>query len=291
MAVNMPAAEVKITPALVSDLLREQRPDLAHLEIRELAHGWDNVSMRVGNELVARLPRREMAVPLVGNEATWLPRMVEKLPLAIPVPVFVGTPGQGYPWPWTLVPWIPGERMADAGQIDIEACARDLGEFLHALHERAPQDAPPNLFRGVPLINRDEATRERIAQLEGAVDTAKAISIWDEAVATPEFDGPALWLHGDLHPANLLTLEGRLSGVIDFGDITAGDPATDLAVAWTVFPEDARAIFIEAYGIVDHATWMRARGWALSLATAYLAHSANSPTMSRIGSKTMARLT
>lgn len=34
---------------------------------------------------------------------------------------------------------------------------------------------------------------------------------------------------------------GRLSAVIDFADLSAGDPATDLAVAWMLFPESIRS--------------------------------------------------
>lgn len=290
MAVDMPAAEVDISPELVSALLRDQRPDLADLEIIELAHGWDNVSMRVGNDLVARIPRRRMAVALVRNEARWLPHLGPMLPVAIPVPLFVGAPGHGYPWPWTLVPWIPGERVADVDGLDLDRFARDLAAFLRALHVAAPDDAPVNPYRGVPLADRDEPTRERVAQLEDLIDASATLSLWGELSATSGFNGRPVWLHGDLHPANLLTVRGRLSGVIDFGDVTSGDPATDLAVAWMMFPPVTRSTFVEAYGGVDEPTWERAWGWALSLATAYLAHSADNPTMGAIGRATLRRV-
>ncbi|MER7151067.1 phosphotransferase [Streptomyces lydicus] len=47
-------------------------------------------------------------------------------------------------------------------------------------------------------------------------------------------------LHGDLHPANILVDRGRIRAVIDFGDITSGDPATDLSVAWMLFTAEQR---------------------------------------------------
>lgn len=285
----MPAAEVDVTVELVEALIRDQRPDLESVEITLIGFGWDNYSYRVGERLVARLPRREMAVGLVENEARWLPSIAPRLPLAVPVPEFVGEPGHGYPWPWTLVRFIPGVSAATS-DLDHEACARDLGSFLRALHHSAPADAPPNPFRGVPLRERDGPTRERIEQLDTLIGAGRAGALWDEALAVPEFDAPPVWIHGDLHPNNLLTIEGRLSGVIDFGDITAGDPATDLAVAWTLFAPGERDLLRDAYGGVDDTTWARAQGWALSLATAYLAHSADNPTMAAIGSAAIGRL-
>ena len=98
--------------------------------------------------------------------------------------------------------------------------------------------------------------------------------------------------HGDLHPANILVHRGRISGVIDFGDITAGDPAADLSVAWMLPPADCRGAFRDAYRAASgHAdsddTWARARGWALALSLAFLAHSADNPLIAAIGHRTI----
>ncbi|MYX50365.1 phosphotransferase, partial [Streptomyces sp. SID8385] len=64
-------------------------------------------------------------------------------------------------------------------------------------------------------------------------------AVWEDAAAAPEWTGPRLWLHGDLHPANVLTADGTFCGVIDFGDLFAGDPAGDLAAAWVLLPDGA----------------------------------------------------
>jgi aminoglycoside phosphotransferase (APT) family kinase protein len=94
-------------------------------------------------------------------------------------------------------------------------------------------------------------------------DTVRAI--WDDAVAAPRWEGPPLWLHGDLHPANVLTADGNFCGVIDFGDLCAGDPALDLAASWILLPDhEAIERFQAAYRpVMDDATWRRARGWAV----------------------------
>jgi aminoglycoside phosphotransferase (APT) family kinase protein len=227
----MPPAEVEVSADLVFRLLTTQRPQLAGLDVESLAHGWDNVSFRVGEELVARLPRRQLAVELLANEARWLPDLARRLPLPIPAPVFMGRAEHGYPWPWALVPWIPGLSAAVSTGLDLTICASSLWGFLAALHAKAPADAPVYPYRGVPLNTRDDVTRERIALLEATTDRRVALASWDHALGAQQFEDEARWLHGDLHPHNLLTVDGGLSGVADFGDITSGDPATDLAIA------------------------------------------------------------
>ncbi len=105
---------------------------------------------------------------------------------------------------------------------------------------------------------------------------------------TPPWTGRPIWLHGDLHPANMLVHDGRLSAVIDFGDLTAGDPATDLSVAWMLLPPALRPHFRAAAGEIDDATWSRARAWALALALAYLANSADNAPFETLGRRTLA---
>lgn len=282
----MPAAEVEVTEDLVRQLLTDQKPELAAEPIIDLAHGWDNISFRVGDDLVARFPRRQLAAGLVENEARWLPTFADRLPLPIPAPTFLGRPGRGFPWSWVLAPWIEGVSAATAGDLDLTGCARDLGLFMRALHQPAPDEAPFNPFRGVPLQTRDEVTRRRIEMLGESIDPQAVAVLWEEALRTPPHRGPALWIHGDLHPHNLLVEGGKLSGVVDFGDVTAGDPATDLAVAWMLFGPADRELLMASYGKADEECWARAKGWALALALAYLANSADNPVMHAIGEKT-----
>ena len=133
---------------------------------------------------------------------------------------------------------------------------------------------------------------ERIASLIGEIDEPRVRAVWNEAVAAPPWAGPPMWIHGDLHPLNLLERDGGLAGVIDFGDITGGDPATDLLVAWALFDDEHRAIFRAAADTVtrpiDDAMWTRGRGWAVAHGLAILAHSADAPIMRAVGLKTLA---
>jgi aminoglycoside phosphotransferase (APT) family kinase protein len=289
----MPAAEVDVTPDLVRRLVAARQPDLAGLPVTVLANGWDNLICRLGDKLAVRLPRRAVAAELVRHEQRWLPVLAPRLPLAVPVPVRIGEPALGYPWHWSIAAFLPGQVAAICPPADLVETASVLGGFLGALHVPAPADAPANPVRGVPLGSRGDAFAARVMRLGDAIDGAAATRAWQAAVATPGWAGPPLWLHGDLHPANILVSEGRVSGVIDFGDITAGDPATDLAVAWMLLPSECHEAFRAAYGVAgspatDAATWARARGWALGLAVAMLSSSADNPLTDGIARKTLA---
>jgi aminoglycoside phosphotransferase (APT) family kinase protein len=297
VAVNrMPAAEVEVSADLVRRLLADQHPDLARLPVEFLANGWDNELYRVGDELVARLPRRALGAQIITNEQRWLPELAPRLPLPIPYPERTGVPSCGYPYSWSVVPYLPGVPAAQAGSFDPVRAAAAVGGFLGALHVPAPADAPANPFRGVPLTERAGTFAANPALLAGQVgqdhvERDTALRVWDAALAAPGYDGRPAWLHGDLHPANILIDDGQVSGVIDFGDITAGDPASDLSVAWMLLPLDWHAGFWSAYqaagGRVDDALRVRARGWALNLAIVFLAYSEDHPVLRDVGRGTL----
>ncbi|MFI7591398.1 aminoglycoside phosphotransferase family protein [Micromonospora sp. NPDC049359] len=281
---RMPAAEIPVSVELVRGLLDQQHPDLADLPIEILANGWDNLVCRLGAELLVRLPRRAVAAELIAHEQRWLPELAGRLPLPVPAPVRVGQPTTRYPWSWSVVPFFPGRIVALSAPGDPGAAAATLGAFLDALHMPAPPEAPVNPMRGIPLLGRAPGVLNGLAHVDPA-DRAAALRVWEVAVAAPAWGGPPRWLHGDLHPANILVDRGRISAVIDFGDITSGDPATDLSVAWMLFPVEPRAALRRAYGRADDATWERARGWALALSLVFLTHSQDNPLMRGIGER------
>lgn len=282
-----PAAEVDVDWALLDELLWGQFPSLARLPRTFVAEGWDNVLWRIGNDLVARLPRRAVAAELVGAEHRWLPILQSRLPLRIPSPLREGRPSARYPWPWTICKWTEGVTAAEV-TLGLEAATK-LGHFLAALHQPAPPDAPANPWRGVPLDVRDERTRRSIDAIAGHVDAPALIEAWEEALALPPWDGPPLWLHGDLHPLNIIVDRRSRSGpwivaVIDWGDLTSGDPACDLAIGWSLFDPAERDSLLQAAGC-DEPTRARARGWAIAMGAVYVASSADHPLLRSIGTK------
>lgn len=284
---DRPAAEVVVDEGLVGRLLAEQHPDLADLARRETSSGWDNVVFRLGDDLAVRLPRRAMSAPLAEHEQRWLPGLAAALPLPIPAPVRAGRPGCGYPWSWSVVPWFAGDGADLVPPADLGATAVVLGAFLAALHRPSPPEAPVNAMRGVPLAVRDGLFRERAERL---AISAAVLPAWERACAAPPDPGPARWVHGDLHPGNMVVADGRLAAVLDFGDLTGGDRAVDLAVAWKLLPVEHRSAFRSAAGArdpVDDATWARARGNALAHAVACLESSDDFPRTAAIGRRTL----
>ncbi|MFJ8492682.1 aminoglycoside phosphotransferase family protein [Streptomyces sp. NPDC094038] len=281
----MPAAEVSVSADVVRRLLDEQHPDLAGLPVGVLANGWDNLVCRLGEEFLVRLPRRAMAAELVAHEQRWLPELSDRLPLPVPAPVRVGRPTAQYPWSWSVVPFFPGRIAARSEPDDPWSAAATLGDFLDVLHTPAPAAAPVNRTRGIPLTERTKGVLTGLAHVDPD-ERATALQVWETAAAAPAWDGPPVWLHADLHPANILVDRGRISAVIDFGDMTSGDPATDLSVAWMLFTAEQRAALRQAYGRADDATWERARGWALALSLVFLTRSADNPLMHGIGERT-----
>ncbi|MFF8769426.1 aminoglycoside phosphotransferase family protein [Kitasatospora sp. NPDC015120] len=263
----------EVTAELVRELLREQHPDLAGLPVRFGARGWDNQLWRLGEDLAVRLPwATEAADTLLRKEHAWIPVLAPGLPLPVPVPQRLGEPSARFPRPWTVTTWVAG-TPADRAPVTRAAEAADtLAAFLSALHRPAPDGAPAGRGRGGPLADHAEGFARALAAATGSglvPDPDALRAVWADAVAAPGRTGPPLWLHGDLHPANVLTSDGTVCGVVDFGDLCAGDPACDLAAAWTLLPDGAADRLLDAYRpAADPATRRRARGWAVLKALA-----------------------
>jgi aminoglycoside phosphotransferase (APT) family kinase protein len=260
----MHADELDITTDLVARLVGAQFPQWAGLTVRRLAStGTVNVMFRLGDDKVVRLSRRPWDWDDTAKEHYWLPRLAPYLPIAIPTLVAEGQPSDEYPWKWSILRWLDGEKPVAGRLADPDRLAADLAEFVSAFRRIDLPDGPA-AYRGGPLAALDTPTRTAIEQLHGMVDTDRVTAIWEAALQAPPWDGPPTWVHADLLPTNLLTVDGRLSGVIDFATAGVGDPACDLMVAWHVLPAGVRGAFRAAVG-ADDAAWARGRGRALSM--------------------------
>ncbi|MGW0854387.1 aminoglycoside phosphotransferase family protein [Streptomyces sp. NPDC002690] len=277
---------------LVRALVAAQFPQWAGLPVhRTGAHGTVNAVYRLGGAMAVRLPLGEGGARDAEKEHQWLPRLAEHLPVPIPAPLAQGSPGEGYPWSWSVCRWLEGEPLAGwlgpengehgpcAGDTHPSGeLASDLAQFISALRRVDSAGAPP-AYRCEALVARDADTRRTAEGLRGVLGEISgdgrgadtAIAVWEAALSAPAPDGPGVWSHGDLQPGNILIKEGGLGAVIDFGCMGLADPALDLIAAWYLLPADARPRFRTALD-ADAATWRRARGWALSVALPELAH-------------------
>lgn len=290
-----PPADIPSDPELAAALVTDQHPSLA-APVTRVADGWDNTIYRLGDDLAVRLPRRAVAVPLLLNEQRWLPDLAEVLPVTIPAPVAVGIPSPLFPWPWSVIRWVEGPGLDQVSETVRDAVADSFADALLALHRPAPAAAPHNPVRGVPLVARSVTwagyrtragfDRARLAVLDRAVDDGLDAEI---------YPGPPVWVHGDPHPANTVVDPDRgiLTALLDFGDLSAGDPATDLAAAWFGFGPEGRARLIErltADGDYDADVWRRAKAWAAGMTLAIASHSDDAPRMRAIAMHTLTQL-
>jgi aminoglycoside phosphotransferase (APT) family kinase protein len=256
-------SDIVIDEALVRSLLAEQRPDLAEKGLRPIPGGWNNQMWRLGGDLAVRLPRTPRAARLVEQEHRWLPELAPRLPMPVPVPIHLGARTDRFPEPWTVTTWVEGEPGDLRPITEGPRSAATLAAFMRALHERAPDDAPFNRGRSVPLIEFADYFARCLQAMTDAEAVVQARDIWEQAVAADPWGAAPVWIHADLQPSNVVVEEGVLVGVIDFGELCAGDPATDLAAAWMLLPLGEAEPCLAAYGPIDDPLIRRARGWAL----------------------------
>ena len=253
---------------VVASLLRLANPAWSTLPLRELAaSGTDHAMYRLGGDLVVRVPRTVAAAEGLTAEVTRLDLVARVLPVAVPELVHLGEPTAAFPHPWVVLTWLGGEdawesRHRLGGDVDL-ALAADLAEVVGALRSAS-----------VPGLVRREAGR-RGGPLTGVLDRAYhwldgesgPLPAWVDAddvrtrlgrcAAAADDDVGYVLTHGDLIPGNLLVRDDRLAAVIDWGYLTAADPALDLVPAWAVLDAPARRRFRSLLD-VDDATWARA---------------------------------
>jgi aminoglycoside phosphotransferase (APT) family kinase protein len=259
---------LKINVSLVKNLIGEQFPQWAHLEIKPVEmSGWDNRTFHLGTEMSIRLPSAQCYAAKVKIEQTWLPILAPHLSFRIPEPIAMGNPSKDYPFDWSIYRWIEG-RSANILTIDeahLKHIALQLAQFLNELHKidpiGGPVSGPHNFYRGGSLKVYDSETRSAISELQDFINVQAATSVWEKALSS-QWDQAPVWIHGDLSAGNILIKGDQLAAVIVFGGMGVGDPACDLVIAWTFLKHESRKIF-RAHVILDNDTWARARGWAL----------------------------
>ena len=256
----------KIDVALIQNLIASQIPQWKNLSISLVENGgWDNRTFHLGDSMLIRIPSAERYAQKIEKEFRWLPILSPLLPYNIPKPLVMGKPDETYPWNWGVYTWLDGETVASCKNINLDMLAKDLGLFLKALHAIDPIGGPTagqhNFYRGGSLAVYDTEVKNALSVLNDKINTEAARKIWESAITTQWQKAP-VWVHGDIAVGNLLVKHGELTAVIDFGGLAIGDPACDLAIAWTLFKNESRETFKHILSF-DSDTWLRGQAWAL----------------------------
>lgn len=291
--------ELTVDDQLVRRLVDAQFPQWRDRRLRRLPpKGTDNQLYRLGDDLLLRLPRIDWAADSPAREHAWLPRLAPHLPLPVPEPVALGEPANEYPFQWLVVTWldgvtVTGRHLGDAeDNVAWDGLATEVAEFLVTLRGIDATGAPLKTdgSRGAPLADCDAWVREWTERAGDRVDGAAVLASWEESLAAPAWSGPPCWLHADIHEGNLLTRGGRVTGVIDWGAMGAGDPAVELNTVWGFLPPEVAPDFREAMGL-DNAAWLRGRGWALVPSISGLVYyERTAPRLARLAARTVARI-
>ncbi|VEB34979.1 aminoglycoside 3-N-acetyltransferase [Legionella sainthelensi] len=265
--------KINITESLVQVLIAQQFPQWSNLPISAVKNGgWDNRTFHLGTEMLIRMPSSAEYAGQIEKEQIWLPKLAPQLPIPIPAPIAIGEPDKIYPWKWSINRWLPGETALRTPIKDLCEFAQHLALFLKALQRidtsGGPIAGPHSFYRGGDLAIYDAETRKAIERLKDNMNALVATEVWEKALAAP-WKNPPIWVHGDVSVGNLLLSEGKLNAVIDFGQLAIGDPACDLAIAWTLFEGQSRRIFLDTLEL-DLNTQARGRAWALWKAMMYL---------------------
>ena len=287
--------QLEVDEPTVRRLVNEQFPQWKGRPVRQVRTAATvNAIFRIGDDLVARFPLRAQdpmqALARLRAEAAAARELAAVSPVPAPEPVAIGVPGEGYPLPWTLQTWLPGQDATvddPAGPISF---AEDLAAFIASLRAI---DTRGRRFdgegRGGHLPDHDDWMETCFRKSEGLLDVARLRAMWASLRTLPEVDADVM-CHGDLIPPNVLVRDGRLVGVLDGGGFAAADPALDLVGAWHLLDEVQRQVLREGLGCSD-VQWRRGMAWAFQQSIGLVWYDAeSSPTMSRWGRRTLDRL-
>jgi aminoglycoside phosphotransferase (APT) family kinase protein len=260
-------ADWEVSEELVHNLICSQFPQLSSKRIQRLGYGWDNTVYLVGDEFVFRFPRRIVAIDLLRMEGKILPKLTEFITIPYSMPLFYGEGTNDYPAPFLGYSYLPGAFPIGLSDEQRALSVTTLAQFLKRLHEFPVQLAQEygvsyDTRNLTDIALRKEKMLKILSDLTIHIQEEErcAIAEYLHRLKTDQEKQRYVFLHGDLHFKNMLVdKNGKISGIIDWGDINIGHPACDLNIVYSFFSPHARISFFKEYGEVDEDTKVLAR--------------------------------
>jgi len=257
---NTPDVEVNTSEELIKELLDTVQVGVKSMRL--LGEGWDNMMYLVNDSYLIRLPRRNVADQLIQNEQGFLLKYGRDMLIPVPKILHLGKPGDAYPYHWTISNFLLGEPAV--GMYPDDDQCELFASFLKSVHSLDGSEMNFNPYRSTPLTSRAKDMSNKMQELKQSTTliSDKIESIWQRALSETHPETKSI-IHGDLHARNILLSGSRFSGIIDWGDVCCGDPATDLASIWMLFRNaDSRRRCLTIYG-ADDSLIARSKGWAI----------------------------
>jgi aminoglycoside 2''-phosphotransferase len=204
-----------------------------------ITQGWDSFVLDINNELIFRFPMREDVIAYLQKEIRLLPILEEALSTPIPQFSYIGHGDENYPFMFVGYPKLGGLALDDEGisTEQLAALAPALATFLNELHSFPVAQAIQNGVQGHTPAQWREIYQERYADLQVRIFPLldkqlrmKSEQLWEDFLENEAlFAFKPVLIHCDLACEHIFCdlLRGILTGVIDWGDATIGDPALD----------------------------------------------------------------
>jgi aminoglycoside phosphotransferase (APT) family kinase protein len=256
----------KVNLNLAQRILEASQFSHKHLPLRSVeTQGHDHRTFRCGDNYSMRIPSAKRYAAQINKEATWCAYLASRISVAIPKPIHYEAASKVLNRPWIMHTWIEGEAATRESITDLEAFIDDLALFITELQSIDVADGPKpgahNFYRGAHPAYYHKEVVEALQTLKDDPHHNDYDRIWSAALRCPLNEHP-VWIHGDLEISNLLTKDGNLQAVIDFGNMAIGDPACDYVMAWTFMNRMERTRFFNQVKL-DEAMHCKAQGWAL----------------------------
>lgn len=250
-AVSLEQAQRKIT---------RDFPELKITKIEHAGTGFDTTVYQVNNQFVFRFPRQEKGRNAMENENKILRELYKnnfQSPYLLPEPLFYSQGEEGE-YPFVGFSYISGHELAKEKDVDLlQNEAGRLGLFLKRLHAVPGKEMlPEDVLKRLSSRKRKPMLKEMLPELQEVCEPHIMEMLQSYLREIPDWENPESthFVHGDLHPKNMIAQKGKLTGVIDWGDAHFGHPASDLAVVYQSIPEEHHPRFFAEYGNIDEET-------------------------------------